>query len=322
MTYKERQKDVQEALFDRSQLGGKFKGKYHPSYDRFILKNYRDNFIEQVCYDDVIKYFDENGIGWWNGDVPTTHTLSSQIACINHLFPLRKNRAAVLALARSIDPEFESVEILENDKGQDGYISFEVVSATDHLNEKRGQDNLKRGALCTSIDAMILAKKKGKRVMLTIEWKYVESYGNEDKSQNVANGRTSGDTRLRRYSGLIQNSEQLKSFDNYRGSVYFFEPFYQLMRQTLWAEQMVKHKNNEVIKADDYVHVHIVPTGNNELLHKKYPCSGGKDMLTTWKGQLKNPNKYVLISPAELFSKLPCDDWKELICTLKKRYWQ
>lgn len=94
------------------------------------------------------------------------------------------------------------------------------------------------------------------------------------------------------------------------------------MRQTLWAEQMVKHKDNEVIKADDYIHVHVVPRGNNELLQKKYPCSGGKDMLTTWKEQLKNPNKYVLISPAELFSRLSCDDWKELIYTLKKRYWQ
>ena len=253
MTYKERQKDVQEALFDRSQLGGKFKGKYHPSYDRFILKNYKDNFIEQVCYDDVIKYFDENGI--------------------DHLFPLRKNRAAVLALARSIDPEFDSVEILENDKGQDGYISFEVVSATDHLNEKRGQDMLKRGALCTSIDAVIVAKKKGKHVLLTIEWKYVESYYNEDKSQNVGD-KTSGGTRLIRYTDLIENSKQLKSLDNYRGSVYFFEPFYQLMRQTLWAEQMVKHKKDEVIKADDYLHVHVVPRGNKELLQKKYPCSG------------------------------------------------
>ena len=253
--------------------------------------------------------------------MPTTHTLSSQIACINHLFPLRKNRAAVLALAQSIDPEFESVEILENDKGLDGYISFEVVSATDHLNEKRGQDMLKRGALCTSIDAVILAKKKGKHVLLTIEWKYVESYTNEDKSQNVGD-KTSGNTRLRRYSGLIQNSKQLKSLDNYRGSIYFFEPFYQLMRQTLWAEQMVKHKDNEVIKADDYIHVHVVPTENKELLQKNYPCSGGKDMLTTWKGQLKNPNKYVLISPAELFSRLSYEDWKELICTLKARYWQ
>ena len=160
MTYKESQKEIQEAFFNHSQLGGKFKGKYHPSYDRFILKNYKDNFIEQVCYHEVNKYFAENGIGWWGGDVPTTHTLSSQIACINHLFPLRKNREAVLALAQSIDPEFDGVEILENDKGKDGYISFEVVSATDHLNEKRGQDNLKRGALCTSIDAVILAKKK------------------------------------------------------------------------------------------------------------------------------------------------------------------
>lgn len=93
------------------------------------------------------------------------------------------------------------------------------------------------------------------------------------------------------------------------------------MRQTLWAEQMVKHKD-EIIKADDYIHVHVVPSGNKELLQKEYPCSGGKDMLTTWKGQLKNPNKYVLISPDELFSKLPCDDWKDLICFLKKRYWQ
>lgn len=321
MTYKDSQKEIQEAFFNHSQLGGKFKGKYHPSYDRFILKNYKDNFIEQVCYQDVNNYFAENGIGWWGGDVPTTHTLSSQISCINHLFPLRKNREAVLALARSIDSEFDGVEILENDKGKDGYISFEVVSATDHLNEKRGQDNLKRGALCTSIDAVILAKKKGKHVLLTIEWKYVESYGNEDKSKNVE-GKTSGDTRLRRYSGLIQESEQLKSVDNYRGSVYFFEPFYQLMRQTLWAEQMVKHKKDEVIKADDYIHVHVVPRGNKELLYMKYPCSGGKDMLTTWRGQLMNPNKYVLISPAELFSKLPCDNWSELICNLKKRYWQ
>ena len=31
MTYKERQKDVQEALFDHSQLGGKFKGNYQSS---------------------------------------------------------------------------------------------------------------------------------------------------------------------------------------------------------------------------------------------------------------------------------------------------
>ncbi len=195
--------------------------------------------------------------------------LSSQIACINHLFPLRKNRAAVLALAQSIDPKFDSVEVLKNDKGKDGYISFEVVSATDHLNGKRGHDMLKRGALCTSIDALILAKREGKHVLLTIEWKYVESYSNEDKSQNK-DGRTSGDTRLKRYSDLIQNSEQLKSLDNYRGSVYLFEPFYQLMRQTLWAEQMVKHKNNEILKADDYIHAHVVSRGNKELLAINY----------------------------------------------------
>lgn len=127
---------------------------------------------------------------------------------------------------------------------------------------------------------------------------------------------------MKRYSRLIDNSKQLiKIEDGYSGSVYFFEPFYQLMRQTLWAEQMKNHKEDEDIKADDYIHVHVVPRGNKELLQKKYKRSN-KDMLTTWKSCLKNPDKYVLISPAEFFSKLSCEKWRDLICYLKARYWQ
>ena len=99
-----------------------------------------------MCFDEVNSYFTENRISWWGGEEPTTHTLSSQIACINHLFPIRTSQDSVLKIAQSIDPEFESVEILGNDKGKDGFISFEVVSEKDHLNEISGQTNPKRGA--------------------------------------------------------------------------------------------------------------------------------------------------------------------------------
>lgn len=318
MTYKDRQKEIQKSYFKNHKLGGKYRNR---EYD-FILKNSEDNFVDTSCFEKVSAYFKENNISWWGGKNPTTHTLSSQIACINHLFPIRKDRDAVLALAHSVDPDFDDVEIISNDNFEKGYISFEVVSSKDYLNEIKGKNKIPhRGNQCTSIDAVILAKKQEKRVLLVIEWKYVELYGNEDKSKSPK-GKRCGETRLNRYQDLIEKSKQLKSVDNCRGSVYFHEPFYQLMRQTLWAEQMVDPENVDAIRADDYIHVHVVPMGNNELLHKRYPCSKGKDMFTTWKSQLKDPQKYVLIDPAEFFSKLSCEKWKDLICYLKARYWQ
>ena len=41
--------------------------------------------------EDAIAYFRSNHIPWWKGaaDEPTGHVLSSQIACVNHLYLLR-----------------------------------------------------------------------------------------------------------------------------------------------------------------------------------------------------------------------------------------
>lgn len=324
MKYQKLQEEKQKSYFEKDKLGGIFSSK---PYD-FVLKDYRDNFIAQIDVDSVLKYFEDNKIGWWKGKVPTGHTLSSQISCINHLYSIRNEHDAVLAIARSVDSKIDDVLILDNDKESwRGYISFEVVSETDHLNEKKGKNKkLTRGSQCTSIDAVILARKEGKRVLLAIEWKYVEHYSNTDKSKNTKNSK-SGDTRVNNYTGcenvanpkLIDNSIQLKTLNEYEGSVYFFEPFYQLMRQTLWAEQMVRYRKEEVIQADDYMHVHVVPENNTEL-RGNYKCSE-KDMHTTWINQLNDPSKYILISQEKLMSNLPAK-YTELVESLKKRYWQ
>lgn len=53
------------------------------------------------------------------------------------------------------------------------------------------------------------------------------------------------------------------------------------MRQTLWVEQMIKNKNKETLKADNFIHLHVIPKKNTTLLNKIYKCSGldiGKDM--------------------------------------------
>jgi len=178
----------------------------------------------------------------------------------------------------------------------------------DHLNEQ----NTTRGANCTSLDALILGiDKNNKRILFPIEWKYVEAYGNEDKGLNQ--------TRRNRYDILIDQSIQLKPNEN--NQIYYYEPFYQLMRQTLWAEQMVNNINTETIKADDYIHLHIIPSSNNDLLNKKYSISG-KGMEETWRECLVDNTKYIIIEPKQILSKIDEEKYNSLLKYLNDRYWR
>ncbi|MDR0941329.1 MAG: hypothetical protein LBM68_03790 [Bacteroidales bacterium] len=312
-------------LFDDCKAGGKFMGKERD----FVLSNSNFNLFESIRKD-VVTYFEKNKISWWGGTKPTSHTLSSQIACLNYLFPIRNDKNEVLKIAKIICEDIVDVLEIKSDKFLPAYIAFEAVSGKDYLNECKEEQKPARGSQCTSIDALIFAKhKNGKNYLLPIEWKYTEHYNNTDKSledrRNEPKGTNGkGQERLSRYSDLINKSEQLKKYDNYKSSVYFFEPFYQLMRQTLWAEQMILKKECEIIKADDFIHAHIIPKENQTLLKKesrdRYKCSG-KDMKTTWVEHLKDKNKYKIISPEDLLSNLDEAKYKELKNYLALRYW-
>ncbi len=158
---------------------------------------------------------------------------------------------------------------------------------------------------------MIYAKHRdGRRFLIPIEWKYVEVYGNDDKSMG-----SKGNERKSRYLNLIANSKYLN--DNTL-SCCWFEPFYQLMRQTLWTEQLFNHQPIG-LEFDDYLHLHVIPCGNTELLNKSYPCSN-LDMKETWKSCLIDPDKYIIISPKDLWSKQSRDT--EIYRYLSIRYWQ
>ncbi len=93
------------------------------------------------------------------------------------------------------------------------------------------------------------------------------------------------------------------------------------MRQTLWAEQMVINKANETVKADNFLHVHVIPSENYDLLEKKYKCSE-KNMKDTWLSHLKNQDKYIIISPKDLLSNLDSEKYKDLLFYLNERYWK
>lgn len=281
---------------------GVFRNKNYP----FILENNLNNLYEPIR-NDVLDYFKNNNIAWWGGKL-TNHPLSSQVACLNHLFPIRNDKDAVLSIVKQVLPEIVDVLPITTDKHLPAYIQFESVSDVDHLNEV----NTTRGANCTSLDALILGKHKdGRNILFPIEWKYVEAYGNEDKGAN--------DTRRSRYDELINQSKQLVPIIS--NKVYYYEPFYQLMRQTLWAEQMVLNKNDETINADDYIHMHIIPKENKNLLNKEYDVSD-KGMEDTWRDCIKDQSKYQIIEPKQLLSKIDFIEYSKLIDYLNERYWR
>ena len=124
---------------------------------------------------------------------------------------------------------------------------------------------------------------------------------------------------MKRYTDLINNSAQLKSLPEYKGSIYYYEPFYQLMRQTLWAEQMLANKDSESIKADHYLHIHVIPKADTDLLNKQYRVSG-KNMEDTWREMITDQSKYVIVDPADLMKPIE-KSYPELFQYLSTRYW-
>ena len=318
--YKNSQYIRQEDLMNNSDIfsGDKGNGYFMGKPRHFVLKDGMNNLYEPIR-NDVIRYFKDNKISWWGGDKPSGHTLSSQIACLNHLFAIMGDKEAVLAMLNGVRDEFKEVLSVQCDAAPQ-YIGFEVVSEEDPLNEKTST----RGSNCTSVDAFIYAKHKDDSIwLIPIEWKYTEHYANLDKSNEDRQGEEKGSNgkgqeRVRRYSALTDASLQLKSLDSYYGSIYYQEPFYQLMRQTLWAENVVKLKE-EKLKADNYMHIHVIPSANKDLLDKKYSVSG-MGMEETWRSMLTNQSKYIIVDPQKLLEPIK-DKYPELVSYLKKRYW-
>ena len=300
---------IKDGFFGKDKGNGYFKGKQYP----FILKHGKNNLYEPIRKD-VNQYFKDNGISWWAGSKPTGHVLSSQIACLNHLFLIRQDPGAVLALINGVRNQFKKVLPLACEK-DNAYIAIEAVSDIDHLNE----DGPTRGSNCTSVDALVLAVDNNDETwLIPIEWKYTESYFDYPSSDKSAGEK--GEVRMKRYTDLIKNSAQLKSLSEYKGSIYYYEPFYQLMRQTLWAEQMLANKDSESIKADHYLHIHVIPKADTDLLDKTYRVSG-KKMEETWREIITDQSKYVIVDPAELMKPIE-NFYPELFKYLTVRYWK
>jgi hypothetical protein len=280
--------------------GGVFDGKTWG----FVLKNRYLNLWEPVR-DAAVAYFKEYDIEWHrdkNGEPaegPEGHLLSSNIACVNHLFPLRGNQRWASLVLRTIDSRIISAELIDG-----GYAAFEIIGGED--TNPLGEKNLnrKRGTKSTSVDAAMIGRKdNGKNILVLIEWKYTEKY--EDQKCRYIDGYHQN------YIDLLRDKDcPIIAPDDIKG--LFYEPYYQLMRQTLLGWRMVTL--NEY-NCDEFVHLHVIPLENRELR---------RNLLVplNWKNQLKSPEQYRIVSPDELLKPLESEtDAGPLLDYLRTRYW-
>jgi hypothetical protein len=291
--------DMRESLFKDSG-NGIFSGREW----EFVLNDPVLNLWEGIRAD-AQQYFKRNKIPWWRGnkDNPTGHLLSSQIACVNHLYYLRQRKDLATAVLNQIDSEITEALVVD-----DGYVEFEFIGDKQYLKEKSWQ----RGANCTSIDAaMIGLNSKGTRKIFLIEWKYTEDYPSGNKYI---------DARSKVYDELIKDSGS--PFKEVPVEAFYYEPFYQLMRQILLAWKLIENNDHE---CRYYHHIHVIPKENKELLQNitsPYLKGDNHNISEAWKSTLKNPDKYLSVTPQYLLN--PClklIDCQSFLSYLEKRYW-
>jgi hypothetical protein len=256
----------------------------------------------------------------WHGSalpgLPSNHLCSSQVFAVNLLFPFINKPEALADALRPFFPDIARMLPVEDKR----YIAFEWIGAINYLNEEpRIGESRKRGAGNTSIDAMMAYEThEGKRVMLLIEIKYSESYGVSYKRF-----RSDGSDRFGNYEDFFYSPESpinLEVTPNLTDFLY--EPFYQLLRHSLLASQIIKIGKPKVNRVQV---VHLTVTGNRDLLAVTAPKLRhlGDTTHEVWTSILKDPSSFSLISTEGFFKGINLEAHRELepwALFMKNRY--
>ncbi len=205
------------------------------------------------------------------------------------------------------------------------FVAFEWTGKpdADYLNEgiRKGRKPT-RGANFTSADFVIRFREKSGRIQVVLgEWKYTEEYG-----RNYKGAGQQGETRRSTYAEFFKKNGGVFSANTDIDRLYealFHEPFYQLMRLQLLAQEM---QDRNEMDADSVSVLFICPEANEALrsnvtstyLRKRFPEKG---VLETWK-ELVPRDRFKSIFVEELLRKIektPAAD-REWVDYLRRRY--
>ncbi len=278
-----------------------------------LAPNHREFNLAPSIREAAPAYFAENQITW---HIHASHGLSSQVCCLNFFMPLAKRPEAlsrVIASALRIEPP----EMQEVERGPDGepwFVGFEWIGERDYLNEGGASSSRTRGANATSSDAIVRFRHEGRVETLLIEWKYTETYGAPIPNK-VREGatRTPNEVRADRYRQLIfEPNGPIRSDLNLKLEDYFWEPFYQLLRQQMLAFQMEKAREAD---AERVRVLHISPAGNWRLhaVTAKPLRRFGTDAFAVFAETLVDPGVFICRTIEQVFgpvmAEMPDDPW-------------
>jgi hypothetical protein len=250
-------------------------------------------------------YFARHGITWHRH---ANHGLSSQVCCLNFLMPLATRPdllSKVIGRALGIaPPQMLPVEIGAFD--QPWFVGFEWIGEVDYLHEAPAAGRRTRGANATSADAIVRFRHEGRVEALLIEWKYTETYGAPIPPAG-------NDTRVVRYKDLAFAPHGPIRADLGPGLTdFFWEPFYQMLRQQMLATGMQRAAE---LEAEAVRVLHISPMGNRALHKVTAPALRrfGDDAFEAFGAVLTDPSAFVGRGIEQVFGSriaaTPDDPW-------------
>ncbi len=217
------------------------------------------------------------------------HGLSSQVCCLNFFAPLATQPnllSRVIGAALNIEPpHMHPVE--EGPQGERWFVGFEWPGRADYLGEwAKNAAAGPRGQNATNADAIVRFQSAGINETLLIEWKYTEEYG--------APLRADGNpTRTKRYAEkMFAPDGPIRADLDLTLDEFFWEPFYQLLRQQMLAYRMQQAREDG---AERVRVLHISPS-RNRTLHKVTSPSlrrFGDDAFEVFRGLLVDPDAFV-----------------------------
>jgi hypothetical protein len=260
-------------------------------------------------------YFGQHGITW---HLHASHGLSSQACCLNFLMPLAERPELLARLIGGVldIPPPAMIEVEDGPQGKPWFVGFEWTGKSDYLNEWPLGKAATRGANATSADAIVRFKHGGRKETLLIEWKYTETYG--APLQNAPReGKTSNEVRITRYRDLAFAPDGPIHADlGLAVEDFFWEPFYQCLRQQMLAFQMQKAAEDG---AERVRVLHISPTGNRSLHKVTAPAlrQFGDDAFEAFRAVLVDPDGFISRSTEQVFGSLLAqmagDPWSDYL---------
>ena len=289
-------KAISPNFSDAARDAGTYRGKPRP----FCLPNAcADENLFSEIREPSMTYFSKYGIKWHDGhhDMPSNHLCDSQVCCVNFLYPFADKPQALRELLRPLFPDIALTLPIEAGK----MVAMEWIGRENYLGEKVSRNGRRtRGANFTSADAAVKFERHDGQVQIVlIEWKYTESYSSASYKQS-----RSGTDRTAIYRHLYDRDDFPLRKDLLPGfDALFYEPFYQLMRQQLLANEMEKQRE---LDADIVSLLHICPAANADFQKVTSPPLRelGDSVTGIWQRLQTRPDRFASVGVEDMFGRL------------------